>query len=262
MERPFDALVDMDDPTRALIADHLAVDLANSIARAYAQAVKELRSMPAQITPLVPDSLAESEAVMIIGQNGRGIQARAHSTARTISPLARNFTWREVLLSIIRERRIRSKQPADTLTEEQLEAAIFQHIADQVQNGLQPADREKLLRRWLAWIDSTVPVDASVLRQLLALGVKKALAGGFKTYIRVVQVAGWLNRRAATKLVMSRVTWATKKVLSGLGFILLAHMVIDVLSLLFGPSRQRLLAVVALIHQHYLLKLVPGPGRA
>lgn len=263
VRRAFDALVEMDEPSRHQIAEHLDVELTN-----MAEDAPELArwDLGAHDAPRLPQNIVQAEACLIIARDGFGIQARSHSTLRTLNVFTRNHTWLEVLLSVVNEFEI---PLPDDPTESNLEAAIFEHVADKAWEQMDPALKEEIE----AFLERETPEFRERLRKagvgpkgirLMAAGVfTAAKAAGFGSYITAVKAAAFLNKRLGANLAMQSVTKGLATVLRGLNVLLWITFVGDILGFLFGSSRGRLLFVIAEIHQHNLLRsLSAEPDRA
>jgi hypothetical protein len=259
MARPFSILSGLSHGEREQIAEHLSMSLAERDEvwdEAIEQALDDLGiDKPRPPKRLQGDLLAEAEAVHLIGCDNDGIQARSHSATRTLNPTAENHTWDEVLHSIIKEFKIRC---ADKSTDG-METAIFEHVAAKAVAEMS-ADEKKDLRE----LEKEAPeLREKLLRagygpkaaQLVMAGLAKAtMKSGFKAYIQAVKLAGAANRKLGTKFVMKNVTVGLKGVLRGANVLLWAWLAADVVGWMFGPSRQRLLMVVAQVRSAALLE--------
>ncbi len=272
--RPFQALCEMDAASRKQIADMLNVNLNDAWENGCNQAlydlnvlVHELRSNPEEYEqtfgelPYDPEqsyNKDQAEACLIIGQDRKGIQARSHSTLKTIAG-SENHTWPEVLVSVIQEFKIECHVAGKT--EEQLESAIFDHFAEQEWDKKGEEERqeiEKFINDQPELIEKlkVAGLNTNKRRWIVNLMFQAAKQGGFNTYITAVKVAGWMNRTIGTKVMMKTVTKGLATVLRTVNVALWAWLVWDVLAFFFGPSRKRLIPVIALIHQHYLLEKI------
>ncbi len=146
-------------------------------------------------------------------------------------------------------------------TEEDLEYAIFEYVADEVlksTDSAQLGEIEKFIREQPEFSRKLreAGFGPKGLRLVISGVFKAASKGGFGTYITAVKAAAFLNRKLGTRLAMNVVTKGLKTVLKSLDAALWVWLVYDVLSWFFGPSRRRLLPVIAQIHQHYLLEKI------
>lgn len=251
VQRPFQALCEMDAASREQIAEMLNVDL-NDICMIDLFSTGEYEQK----------NDARSEACLIIEQDRKGIQARSHSTLRTINPFAEDHTWREVLVSIIEEFKIECGA-IWRKTEEQLESVIFNYFADQEWQAKDEGEREEIdtfIREQPELIDrlKRAGIDQKKRRWVVNVLFQAAKRGRFNTYITAVKVAGQMNRIIGTKVMMKTVTKGLATVLRTVNVALWAWLVWDVLAFFFGSSRKRLIPVIALIHQHYLLEKLDG----
>ena len=250
VQRPFQALCEMDAASRKQIAEMLNVDLDDiCIIDLFSTGEYEQKND------------AQSEACLIIEQDGKGIQSRSHSTLRTINPFAEDHTWREVLVSIIEEFKIECRVAGET--EEQLESVIFDYFAEQEWKQKGEEERQEIevfIEQQPELIDklTVAGLNTDKRRWVVNLMFQAAKRGGFNTYINAVKVAAWMNRNLGAKVIMKSVTKGLATALRTVNVALWAWLVWDVLAFFFGPSRKRLIPVIALIHQHYLLKKLDG----
>ena len=250
VQRPFQALCEMDSASRKQIAEMLNVDLSDlCMIDLFSTGEYEQKND------------TRSEACLIIEQDRKGIQARSHSTLRTISPFAEDHTWREVLVSVIQEFKIECHVVGKT--EEQLEAVIFDYFADQEWQAKDEGERKEIdrfMRDQPELIDrlKRAGIDRKKRRWVVNVLFQAAKQGGFNTYITAVKVAGQMNRIIGTKVMMQTVTKSLATVLRTVNVALWAWLAWDVLTFFFGSSRKRLIPVIALIHQHYLLEKLDG----
>jgi len=251
----------MDRDSRHQIAEQLGVDLNGAWDDAVLNSNYDLGldEHPRRS----PSVTIEAEAAIIIGMDGEGIQARSHGTFRTLNPTARNHTWREVLASVVTEFRIPVRKKAGTPTVEEFEAAIYEWVAEKTMEKM-PSKEVKEIEKFLA---EQPEISERLQRagfgpsamKLAASGIfKLAERGGFGTYITAVKAAAFLNERVGTNLAMRSVTTGLKSVIRGVNAVLWAWLVKDVLDLVFGPSRGRLIGVISEIHQFYLFKRLEG----
>jgi hypothetical protein len=256
--RPFHILARLQPEEREHIAEVLAIHLRDRDdvwVEAVDQAFYDLdldrgrppASMKGKLRP-------EAEACLIIGMDGKGVQARSHGATRTINPFAANHTWEEVLRSTIREFKVRCRGK----TAEDMESAIFEYVANKALKRLSQADKkgmEALLRRepGLAKKLKDLGFGPSATRLVIAGVSKMTLRQGFNAYVQAVRIAAAANRRLGTRLVMSSVSASLKTALRGLNVLLWAWLAVDILSWFFGPSRRRLLPVIAQIRMADLI---------
>ena len=99
-------------------------------------------------------------------------------------------------------------------------------------------------------------LNTKQIRWVANLMFQAAKRGGFNTYINAVKVAAWMNGKLGTKIVMSTATKSLSVALRAVNVAMWAWLVWDILAFVFGPSRKRLVPVIALIHQHYLLEKI------
>ena len=254
--RPFRAFCEMDAASRKQIAEMLNVNFNDAWENGRNRALRDLKM---ENYPEHPCNDAQAEACLIIGQDRKGIQARSHSTLTTINPLSENHTWPEVLVSVIKEFKIKCRVAGKT--EEQLEAVIFEYFADLEWKQKKEEERqeiEKFINDQPELIEKlkVAGLNTNKRRWIVNLMFQAAKQGGFNTYITAVKVAGWMNRTIGTKVMMKTVTKGLATVLRTANVALWAWLVWDVLAFFFGPSRKRLIPVIALIHQHYLLEKI------
>ena len=254
--RPFRALCEMDAASRKQIAEMLNVNLDDVWENGRSRALRDLKM---ENYPEHPCNDDQAEACLIIGQDRKGIQARSHSTLTTINPLSENHTWPEVLVSVIKEFKIKCRFAGKT--EEQLEAVIFEYFADLEWKQKKEEERqeiEKFIKQQPELIDKlrAAGLDTKQIRWVINLMFQAAKRGGFKTFINAVKVAAWMNRKLGTKIMMKTVTKSLSVALRATNVALWAWLVWDVLDFVFGPSRKRLVPMIALIHQHYLLEKI------
>lgn len=255
VERPFGALVVMEAGAREQIAESLGIDLSGAWSGAVLNCNFDLRVN--EKPRMAANLIAQAEAAAIIGLDGYGLQARSHATFKKLNPAAANHTWAEILHSVIGHFGIPVSGPAPNV--EQLESAIYEWVAEKTVETMSKEEVEEMD----VFLDQQ-PELAEKLKKagfkrsgarLVAAGVFRAAArGGFGTYITAVKAAAFLNRTLGTKLVMSGVTHGLKAVLRATNVILWAWLAKDVLDLLFGASRPRLLAPISEIHQSLLLE--------
>jgi len=193
--------------------------------------------------------------VCIIGMAGKGIQARSHSMWRTLSPIAKNHTWQEVLEGVIKELKIK----CDSKSVVDMEAAIFEYAAGEALKKMSKEDLDgidDLGERNPGLVKQLAKAGfGSSGRRLILAGIAKATLGqGFKAYIGAVKLAALANRKIGTKLVMSSVTTGLKTTLRGLNVLLWGWLALDILNLFFGSSRKRLLPVIVQIRAVDLLQ--------
>ena len=257
--RPFRALCEMDAASRKQIAEMLNVNLEDAWENGRSQALHDLKMQNyPESYPEQPCNDAQAEACLIIGQDRKGIQARSHSTLKTIAG-SENHTWPEVLVSVIQEFKIECHVAGKT--EEQLESVIFDYFAEQEWDKKGEEERqeiEKFINDQPELIEKlkVAGLNTNKRRWIVNLMFQAAKQGGFNTYITAVKVAGWMNRTIGTKVMMKTVTKGLATVLRTVNVALWAWLVWDVLAFFFGPSRKRLIPVIALIHQHYLLEKI------
>ena len=265
MTRPFEALCQMDAAARGQVAETLKVDLSNAWEDGLRQAKYDLGvsadesedGLELPFDPDLPCDNDQAEACLVIGRDGYGIQARSHSTLETLDLFAENHTWGEVLISVIEEFKIPCRVAGKS--EEELESAIFDYCAEQEWKQKDERERqeiEKFINQQPELIDKlkAAGFDTKKRRWVVNLMFQAAKRGGFGTYITAVKAAAWMNRTLGTKIMMKTATHGLKVALRAFNVALWAWLVWDVLAFFFGPSRKRLIPVIALIHQHYLLE--------
>ncbi len=286
--RPFRALCEMDADVdaahfglppksgREQIAEMLNVDLSYAREDGCSQALYDLNVLRGELEddperyeqicgklpydPEQPYGEGQAEACLIIGRARKGIQARSHSTLKTIAG-SENHTWPEVLVSVIQEFKIECHVAGKI--EEQLEAAIFDYFAEKEWEQKKEEERqeiEKFIEQQPELIDKlkVSGLNAKQIRWVANLMFQAAKQGGFNTYINAVKVAAWMNGNLGTKIVMSTATKSLSVALRAVNVAMWAWLVWDILAFVFGPSRKRLIPVIALIHQHYLLEKLDG----
>ena len=256
--RPFRALCDMDAASRKQIAEMINVNLNDAWENGRSRALRDLKM---ENYPEQPCNNDQAETCLIIGQDRKGIQARSHSTLTTINPLSENHTWPEALVSVIEEFKI--ERHVAGKTEEQLEAAIFDYFAElewKQKNEEERQEIEKFIKQQPEFIEKlkAAGLNTKQIRWVVNLMFQAAKRGGFKTFINAVKVAAWMNRKLGTKMMMKTATKSLSVALKAVNVALWAWLVWDVLDFVFGPSRKRLVPVIALIHQHYLLERLGG----
>lgn len=263
VERPFASLADMPQEARDELAELLRIDISSDDWRRGAA----LRLLDIDVTadanniPLAWRDPAQS--AYLIGADAKGIQARAHSTWRTLNPLADNFTWMEILEAIIDELGISPPKPTEgtrsrLATEEAYEAAIVEWAAEKSWNELsedQRGEAEAFLKDNPDW---GAKLRAAGFRpfagRIFVSGIMKHLASkGFGAYIGAVKTAAFLNKKLGTKFMMKNAAKSMKVFLRAGNALMWAWLAKDVLDLGFGHTRQRLVPVVCQIHTDWLL---------
>ena len=270
--RPFTMLCGMEVAARRQIAEMLEVDLNEAFDEGVNQALYDMDVFESELLddpetyaqiygelpfdPERPCDDNQAEACLIIGMDRKGIQARSHGTLTTLNPFAKNHAWAEVLVGVIEEFQILGHVWGKT--EEELESAIFDYFAAEewARKGVQEKHEiQKFINEQPELIDrlKAVGFNQNKQRWIVNMMFQAAKRGGFKTYINAVKVAAWMNRELGTKIMMKTAAKGLATALRAVNVALWAWLVWDVLSFFFGPSRKRLIPVVALIHQQDLL---------
>jgi hypothetical protein len=255
--RPFKVLTNMKPAEREQIAELLGFEL-KSAWRTAIQHVIVSRDLPATAWPSVKSytlPLSQAEALLLIGSDLDGIQARSHSAFRTLNLAARNHTWQEILEGVINEFEIEGNIKAV----DAMEGAIFEYVAEKALTEMSKEDLDGIER-----VNNEDPRLAEKLKQagfgpngtrLFLAGAGKLISRqGFKAYISAVKFAAGANKRLGMKFAMRNVTKGLKLGLQGLNVLLWAWLAADILNLLFGSSRKRLLPVLAHIRAAALIQ--------
>ncbi|RMD64121.1 hypothetical protein D6833_04795 [Candidatus Parcubacteria bacterium] len=278
VERPFAALADMPQECRDEVANLLKIDLTGDNWRKEAALVLldiNVRCDGADI----PVSLrAPAEAACLIGVDLKGIQARAHSTWRTINPFATNYSWLEILEAVANEVGIylsESEQETAAASrfarEEAYEAAITERAAEQAWEQMAEGPDERpdegpSIEAILADCPGLVAqferagFGPYAMRILLSRVRKQLVKKGFGAYVDAVKLAARLNRNLGTKIAMKSAAKSMKWFLRTTNVLLWAWLAKDVLDWLFGPSRWRLVPVVSLVHTDWCLMRLEENG--
>jgi hypothetical protein len=254
VERPFAALADMEPDVRVDFAKQLGVSLAQWRHKAAYCLVSGDVDVDGDDIPLTLK--AEAEACIVINADRKGLQARSHSALRTINLFADDHNWRQVLESVCAEMKIGGV--AEDASEVELESAIYEYLGAKLWETLGVDERGE--------IDEFLRDQPELGERLRSSGFGKfgtrmfakgvfqaAKAGGFGTYINAAKAAAFLNKTLGTKIVMSTATHGLKIVLKGINAILWLWIAADVVNLVFGSSRERLLAPISQIHTEFLL---------
>jgi len=180
----------------------------------------------------------EAQAWAILTRPWKGMQDRSRNAAETIVKTTGNYD--HILKHAAKA--IGAKRPKDA-TCEQLEAAIFDKFAEQALKKMHTDEAEspdekrlmkemqkELRRRGFSAVGARFVVEAG------KQGIKKA---GFKSYIRAVKLAGAMNRKLGTKMIMSQVTRGLKFALRGVNVFLWVWLAWDVLNWFVGPSHRK-----------------------
>lgn len=196
-----------------------------------------------------------------------GLQAQGNTFFESISPGTANVTYQELLRRVSKE--FKAGDPESDWGLEDLQAHAANAVAKSVVEKLVKKDPElakkaetlaeeegfaKFLERLPIAINAT-----SSTAKLLAIGIAKAAASEFGTYITAVKIAAWLNANIGAKIAMSTATAFTSTVLRSLSVYLWAWLAVDVLRWIFGQNlRKAGLAVL----QIYFLWLAQNAGKA
>ena len=220
VERPFDILLAAGSEIRANVAQQLGIELGQ---------------------PASP----EAAAWTIIGANRKGLQARAHPYWRSGLPL-RNYTWREILQYVAKERKI--KEVAG-LSEEGLETAITEQYVDECMAKLTDAERAEL-----GELDGYLPAvfdmlkqqgkSPKVMRWVLSGVLTEVEKAGFRAYINVVKGTAFLNRKLGSKIAMRTASQSLKLVLRAANVAMWAWLAHDVADAVLGRSPGKLVPAV------------------
>lgn len=261
VERPFASLADMPQEARNAIAELLRIDISGDAWRGGAA----LRLLDIDVdadTDDVPLTLCDpAQAAYLIGAHAKGIQARAHSTWRTLNPLADNYRWSEILEAIMTELAITPPQQTSAssfTTEESYEAAIVEWAAEKSWNELTETERndaEEFLKENPEWAAKLRAAGFKAFggRIFISGVMKQLVAKGFGAYIGAVKAAAFLNRKLGAKIMMKNAAKSMKVFLRAGNALMWAWLAKDILDLGFGHTRQRLVPVVCQIHTDWLL---------
>ena len=163
----------------------------------------------------------------------------------------RKFSWLQILRVTARKGLDIKCRP--TWKADRLEREIFNKLAARVLERLNPEQRAELdefekQNKHLFEVLRKGGLRPGSAKMVLWLAASQAKKGGFKTYIRAVKTAGWLNRHLGTKLVMKSVTHSLKLALKTLNAASLVLLTLDVLEAFFGRKVGKNYCVVVAIH--------------
>jgi hypothetical protein len=247
--RPFVALANMQHEERLLIAEELAVSLNSAVPGALTHALRDLKMAARPPSSSEEGLVAQAEACLIIGQDGKGLQARAHSAFQTLNPIGTNFTWREILVAVAED--IGAEIADGNLSEPALEETIVAAARKAAGEDFSSEQAERLYQSILRWLDRLSPGLPKVLRWSIEGALKIAVKGGFRTYIAVVKAGSLLNKLPFVRLPMSLLTWGFKRALIVVNWLLWLLVLYDLLEMAFGHSRSRLVGTIVAVHQFY-----------
>lgn len=142
---------------------------------------------------------AIGESWEIIHRDRLGLQARTHLLHETMSPLARNNNWSEILLRTAARLRV----PVDpSMPAWRIEKAIFEHLSKSFVSTL-GAEGEKAVDELserapaLAYCLATTGVSSNGIRMILAGILRETSRASWKTADGVLRAADWINERVS-----------------------------------------------------------------
>lgn len=258
MIRPFLFLVSMDPVMRNQVASQLGWSLYT----------KEYFGDP------------HREAWDIIHADGKGIQARTNRSLETLNLLGNNCNWYETLYRSGKEafrkvgpekRRFAKsieacRDSSDTTLSrfedwftEKLSQLQAKHMADAqvvaIDELMETEEVRELAKNMKA---AGVAGGVATVRYAVTVVHSAIKAGGFKSYIMTVKIAGAMNRNLGTKLVMSQATKSVARFAAALNAAAWAWLAYDLLVAIFGPSWGRALGPVTQILNQRLLLAAEG----
>lgn len=243
MIRPFLLLVSMDYATRNQIASVLGFSLYN----------QEYLGNP------------HKEAWAILDSKVKGLRRRATESWETLNPLAHNVNWYESLHRTGRELfqkldavdfsyrqsidgcSIPNWTPLQDLEEEfikKLGHLQAMHLTaeqladlDKIEDSDEVRDLAKRLQTAGFRAPETIRHGIYTIHQVIRLG-------GFNSYIWTVKIAGAMNRKLGTKIVMSQATKSVARFASALNVVGWLWLAADMIDLAAGSSLGRLAPVI------------------
>lgn len=251
--RPFLLLVSMDYANRNQVAAALGFSLFNQ--------------------PYLGD--CHKEAWDILDSKVKGIRRRATESWETINPIASNANWYETVYRVGTEMfkkleaedlsfsksiigcRSRNWPPIQRIEEEFIQKLNFLQAAQLTAEQLVDLDkivdsdevRELAKRLKDAGFETQGAIRYGVNTTYQAIRL-----GGFNSYIWTVKIAGAMNRRLGTKIVMSQATKNVARFASALNWAGWLWLAVDVIELAAGSSHGRLIpAIVPILTQRIWL---------